>query len=263
MRKQLSAIHSQMTTRYPTWWRASWLCLILAGIFLAISIVDPREVSGLNTWYKPAKFCLSVGIYLLTIIWVVDLLNIEDQRKRKMIRNISIVILLELALIVMQGARGVKSHFNISSISGAVIFQLMGVLIVINTVFLIWITALYFKKRSKPMGISLHMRNFIRLGLFLLLFSSLIGGAMIGLNRHLASPELIATFQVPLLDWKLGQGDLRISHFLGMHGLQLFALGGIAIDTASKPSKGMVSGLYFLFGLYCIGVLGVFLLAMS
>ncbi|WP_176223806.1 hypothetical protein [Marivirga sericea] len=251
-----------MKTQYPIWWKASWLCLLLAGIFFLFPLVDLREVNALNTWYKPAKFCLSVGIYLMSIIWVVDLLNIEDQRKRKLIRNISIVILLELALIVMQGARGVKSHFNISSISGAVIFQLMGVLIVVNTVFLIWIITLYFKKKSKPMDISLHMRNFIRLGLLLLLFSSLIGGAMIGLNRHLASPDAIATFHIPILDWKIGQGDLRISHFLGMHGLQLFALIGISINGVSQLKKATAVWLYSLIGLYCLAVLSVFLLAM-
>jgi heme A synthase len=262
MKEQLYAIHSQMKSQYPIWWKASWICLLTACIFLLISLVDLREVNALNTWYKPAKFCLSVGIYLMTIIWVVDLLNIADQRKRRLIRNISIVILLELALIVIQGARGVASHFNISSIPNVVIFQLMGVLIAINTIFLIWILALYFKKKSKPINIPTHLRNFIRLGLLLLLFSSLIGGAMIGLNRHLVSPDSVAIFHIPILDWKIGQGDLRISHFLGMHGLQLFALGGIAIDTTSKPSKGIVTGLYFLFGMYCISVLGVFLLAM-
>ena len=262
MKEQLYTIHSDMKSRYPIWWKASWFCLLLGGVFFLVSLVDLREVNALNAWYKPAKFCLSVGIYLLTIIWLVDLLNIAEERKQKLIRNISIVILLELALIVMQGARGVKSHFNISSIPNAVIFQLMGVLIVINTVFLIWITSLYFKQKSRPINISLHLRNFIRLGLLLLIFSSLIGGAMIGLNRHLASPDITASLSIPILDWKIGQGDLRISHFLGMHGLQLFALVGISINPASNLKKATVVGLYSLVTLYCLVVVSVFLLAM-
>jgi hypothetical protein len=232
-------------------------------VFLLFSLVDSREVNALNTWYKPAKFCISVGIYLMSIIWVVDLLNIADQRKRKLIRNISIVILLELALIVAQGARGVASHFNFSSISGIVIFQLMGVLIAINTIYLIWISILYFMRKSKPINISFHLRNFILLGLLLLLFSSLIGGAMIGLNRHLASPDAVAAFNIPILDWKIGQGDLRISHFLGMHGLQLFALAGISLSTLSNLKKASVVGLYIIVGLYCLAVVSVFLLAMK
>ncbi len=261
MKEELYGIHLKMKLQYSLWWSASWFCIILAGIFFLVSMVDLREVNSLNTWYKPAKFCLSVGIYLLTIIWVVHLLNITDKRKRRLIRNISIVIILELALIVVQGGRGVASHFNISSISGMVIFQVMGVLIVINTIFLIRITTLYFKKKSKPSEISWHLLNFIRIGLLLLLFSSLIGGVMIGLNRHLAAPELTANFSIPILNWKLGQGDLKISHFLGMHGLQLFALAGIFINTASHLKKGAVLGIYTFIGLYCLAVVSVFFMA--
>ncbi len=261
MKQYLVNIHLEMKARYPIWWKAGWFCLFLFVIFFFISLIDHRQVNSLNTWYKPMKFCLSVGIYLLTIIWVIDLLNIDPKRKEKLVRNISIIILLELFVIVLQGARGVASHFNFSSIFNMVVFQLMGICIAINTIFLIWITFLYFKKKSRPKHISKHMTNFILLGLILFLFSSAIGGKMIGLNHHLASPDVIAKIQLPFVDWKIGSGDLRISHFLGMHGLQLFALIGIYISISPNQKKITIISLYSLVIIYCAAVSSIFLLA--
>lgn len=208
------------------------------------------------------KFCVSVGIYLLTIIWVIDLLNIAQKRKEKIIKILSIIILFELFLIVLQGARGVSSHYNISSILNVVIFQLMGIAIAINTFFLIWITFQYCKKKSKPKNISIHLTNFILIGLLLLLFSSAIGGKMIGLNNHLAAPDITSNFYIPLLDWKPSAGDLRISHFLGMHGLQLFAFFGIYINFAPSLSRLKLIGFYTLIIMYCILVAAVFIISL-
>jgi hypothetical protein len=252
-----------MKTRYPLWWKAGWLCILLSTIFFLASLVDQRQVNTINTWYKPMKFCLSVGVYLLTIVWVVDLLNVAQKRKNKLIRNISIIILFELFLIILQGARGVHSHYNMSTIANMVIFQLMGIFIAINTLFLIWVTILYFKKKTKPKHISQHMKNFILLGLLLLLFSSAIGGKMIGLNHPLASQEIAAKLYIPILDWKLGSGDLRISHFLGMHGLQIFAIAGIYINSLHSFKKIKLLALYALVLLYCFTVLGIFLVAIQ
>jgi membrane-associated HD superfamily phosphohydrolase len=261
MKKHLVNIHLEMKTRYPSWWKAGWFCLLLFAIFLLFSLIDQRHVNSINTWYKPMKFCLSVGIYLLTIIWVIDLLNISQKRKSKLITFISFIILLELLLIIIQGARGIASHYNISSIFNVVIFQLMGICIAINTIVLIWVTVLYFKKKSRPKHISKHMTNLIMFGLMLLLFSSAIGGKMIGLNQHTTSPENISKLYIPFLDWKLGSGDLRISHFLGMHGLQIFALAGIYIN--ATPNLLKLISLYTLVILYCLIVISVFLFALN
>lgn len=250
-----------MKARYPIWWKAGWFCILLFIVFFLISTIDHRQVNAVNTWFKPMKFCLSVGIYLVTIIWVIDLLNITQKRKNRLIRFLSIIILFELFLIVLQGARGVSSHYNISSLFNIVIFQMMGIAIAINTLLLIWITFQYCRKKRKPKQISNHMVNFILLGLLLLLFSSAIGGKMISFNNHVVSPAAMAKFHIPILDWKIGSGDLRISHFLGMHGIQFFALIGIYINSSPSLSRRKIIGFYTLIALYSIMVLCVFLMA--
>ncbi len=97
----------------------------------------------------------------------------------------------------------------------------------------------------------------------LLLFSSVIGGKMIGNNNHLSSPEVFATIQIPFIDWKIGPGDLRISHFLGMHGLQIFALIGIYINGSPSLSRKKIFGFYTLIAVYSILVISVFVMAIG
>lgn len=261
MQRYLVNIHLEMKARYPIWWKAGWFCIWLFVLFFFVSLVDNRQVNSINTWYKPMKFCLSVGIYLLTIIWVIDLLNIAQRKKEKIIKILSIIIIFELFLIVFQGARGVISHYNITSIFNVVVFQLMGIAIALNTFILIWITFQYCKKKSRPTHISRHMTNFILIGLLLLLFSSAIGGKMIGLNNHLVLPDTVSNFYIPLLDWKPSAGDLRISHFLGIHGIQLFAILGIYINSSPSLSRSKLIGFYTLIIGYYLLVLCVFLIS--
>ncbi len=259
MLRHLINIHLEMKASYKVWWMAGLLCILLSALFFLASLVDQRTVNSINTWYKPMKFCLSVGIYLLTIIWIIDFLNIAKKRKNRLVRYVSVIILLELFLIVMQGARGIPSHYNITSTPNKIIFQLMGVLIVLNTILLIRITILYLKNKTKPNHISQHLVNFIIVGLLLLLFSSIIGGFMIGFNRHLTSPEITSNLYIPILDWKLGSGDLRISHFLGIHGLQIFALAGIYINSSPDLKKLKLFGFYTFVGAYYLIVFSVFI----
>lgn len=60
-----------LQARSPHLISASLACgalLIVAGIGLA---VDPRMITGAPAWLKPAKFCISVIVYLVTLAWVV------------------------------------------------------------------------------------------------------------------------------------------------------------------------------------------------
>ena len=41
------------------------LAASLAGLWL-----DPRVITGMPAWLKPAKFAISIAIYALTLVWV-------------------------------------------------------------------------------------------------------------------------------------------------------------------------------------------------
>lgn len=100
---------------------------------LAAMSVDDRLILGINPWIKPAKFLLSVGVYLITLAWMLPRVRGAARSKAVIGWGVLIVMSGEIVAIVTQAARGTTSHFNITTLVDAVIFQAMGVMIMINT----------------------------------------------------------------------------------------------------------------------------------
>ncbi|NBV13247.1 MAG: hypothetical protein EBS07_04160 [Sphingobacteriia bacterium] len=46
------------------------LCFCAAVFFLIFSRFSSLQVLGVNAWYKPIKFALSIGIYCWTLGWL-------------------------------------------------------------------------------------------------------------------------------------------------------------------------------------------------
>ena len=88
--------------------------LVLVGFFMILSLITDIQVVGVNAWYKPIKFALSIGIYTWTMGWFMHYL---PQNKDIIICNWLIVIMLgfEIIYIGLQAGRGQLSHYNISS----------------------------------------------------------------------------------------------------------------------------------------------------
>src|SRR5271170_3723546 len=68
-----------------------------AGVFL-----DPRIITGMPAWLKPAKFGISAAIYAGTIAWLYRYIRVWRGRLRTVAWTISIVLILEIAIIDMQ-----------------------------------------------------------------------------------------------------------------------------------------------------------------
>src|ERR1017187_8865012 len=77
------------------------------GIF-----IDPRIITGMPAWLKPAKFAISVALYSATIAWLFRYVQIWPQFKRVSGWILSFVGIAEVAIIDIQAARGTTSHFN-------------------------------------------------------------------------------------------------------------------------------------------------------
>src|SRR5207249_11719161 len=45
------------------------MLLALAGTLVGL-VVDPRVITGVPAWLKPAKFAVSIGIYSFTLVWL-------------------------------------------------------------------------------------------------------------------------------------------------------------------------------------------------
>ncbi len=82
---------------------------------------------------KPAKFSASIAIYTLTLAWVHTYLP-EWRKTRRIVSWVStIVFILEIVIIDLQAWRGTTSHFNVGTVFDGVMFSMMGLAIVVQT----------------------------------------------------------------------------------------------------------------------------------
>ena len=197
-----------------------WLNVGLLLIFLGLYSFDTRTILGISPWIKPIKFSVSIVVYLWTMVLVLDCLKGVSKKVKTYSFWIGWAMVIEIALITLQSARGTTSHFNIVHTLDMIIFNVMGVFILINTIVLIMITIDYFRLSVK---LSPEMLWAIRLGLILLLLASFEAGFMLGLNKHTVGAA-DGSKGLPLLNWSTRFGDLRIAHFVGMHAIQLLPL---------------------------------------
>lgn len=215
----------------------AWLHAGLFAATLLLMVIDDREVLGINTWIKPAKFMASLAIYLWTVAWFSKYIAKPRWRIRAISIVIAVVITIETACILLQAGRGTTSHFNTATDFDGMIFTLMGVMIGIDMLMMVIVLAM-FRKPSVSLPPSYLWA--IRLGIVMFLFGGWIGGEMIGNQAHSVGaadggPGL------PLVNWSTTAGDLRIAHGLALHALQILPLLGYLISrwegVPSPPAK--------------------------
>ncbi|MEO1486221.1 MAG: hypothetical protein AAFU57_10750 [Bacteroidota bacterium] len=218
------------------------LCLI--GIF-----VDDRMLMGINVWIKPLKFTLSGGIYLLTVGFLTTVYPFS-KRKRNIINNIvTWTMLLEVGIIVFQAARGVKSHYNQSSLFDGLLFSAMGVLIsIIVMTMVFFIIETIRLKLDVPKSVQLALL----LGWIVVFFGSWVGGQMIQQMSHNVG-FADGGAGLPILNWSTLAGDLRIAHFFGLHGIQIIPLFAVNLTRKWKTTEKQRVLYTLLFGLLYAG----------
>lgn len=223
----------------PAWppiiMRTSALLVGMLAVSLIGLLVDDRVIAGAPAWLKPAKFCISGAIYIMTLAWM-----LRDLPRSRWLRIaewlISVILVAETAVIMLQAARGRLSHFNVDSPLDAAIFAGMG--LGIATVWIMSGLLLVMHWRTPTSDRSLALA--FRIGLLLN-----IAGAGVGWMMTQPRPEQIAAMQrgerpfvvgshtvggkdggpgLPVTQWSRDHGDLRIPHFLGMHALQMLPL---------------------------------------
>ena len=206
-------------------------------VFCVFGLVfDHRVITGAPAWLKPAKFALSTMIAAWSFAFCIAVASIWPRLRRGLDLVLALSLLLEIALIDMQAARGTSSHFNVATHFDGAVFAVMGVSIAI-----IWLSMLL-------LAVVLFRQSFVhsawgwslRLGMVLALIGTGSGGLMAVPNsRQLAEAHATGRLPVagahtvgapdggrglPVTGWSADHGDLRIAHFLGMHGLQVLPL---------------------------------------
>ncbi len=115
--------------------RVMWAQLALAALALALAglALDSRELLGVSVWLKPLKFEISIFIFLFTLRWMIPLYPPGFCPAERVARYAAVAMAAEIALINLQAARGVTSHFNESTWFDALVFNVMGLFILLNT----------------------------------------------------------------------------------------------------------------------------------
>ena len=196
--------------------------LTLAVLFTGLLLVDERMLLGRNVWTKPWKFATSITIFTATMAWLLPTFSLTERIERFATYTIGAAMTIEIILISTQAARGVRSHFNEATTLNTAIFAVMGLSITLSTVVVAYVLWQLF--RNPPDFTPAYLWG-IRLGMLVFVVASFEGFLMIAQGSHSVgvpsdSPGL------PLLNWSLTGGDLRVSHFIGLHALQVLPLTG-------------------------------------
>jgi hypothetical protein len=216
------------------------LCIALSCVFLVLSRITTTQVFGVNAWYKPVKFALSLGIYSWTMAWYCHYL---PQFNIGLFNWVVIVLWsFELFYIAFQAARGQLSHYNLSTPVYAALYSLMAFAATAVTLYTAYIGWLFFT-HSFPQ-LSNYYVWAIRLGILLFVVFSFQGFSMgARLNHSVGAINDNSNWFV--LGWSKTVGDLRVAHFIGMHALQVLPILAYYVFKNTKLTVG-ISALYGL-----------------
>jgi hypothetical protein len=213
--------------------------LLLAGV--VGMLIDPRTVLGMPNWAKSTKFGISLFLYGATLLWILPMLTRRPRLARLIATGTGITLTIEVVLLAIQATRGVPMHFNYATPFDNALWQAMTVSIMIFwLITLVGVGLLLFQPMAnRVLAWSVRLGMLVTLiGLtqgFLMTSPNATQQAMLAEGQQL---DLIGAHTVggldggpglPLLGWSTEHGDLRIGHFVGIHGAQTIPLLGFLL----------------------------------
>jgi hypothetical protein len=217
---------------------------------LAGMLADHRLIAGVPAWLKPAKFAISTSIFSGTLAWLYRYISVWPRFVRALGWVLSVVLILEVAIIDVQAARGTTSHFNVGTLIDAALFGIMGIAIGV-----LWLASVgVFIALARQRFSNAAWGWWLRLGMLTTVLGAAAGGLMLR-----PTPAQIEALQanhsisnagahtvggpdggpgLPGVGWSTQHGDLRIAHFFGLHGLQLLPLFGWLMQRSRTSQAG-------------------------
>jgi hypothetical protein len=250
--------------------------LMLPALAIAIVglIVDPRIITGAPAWLKPAKFTISIAVYVFTLAWAFTLIPEWRRTGRVVGWATAIVMVLELTIIDLQAYRGTTSHFNSATPLDGILFTIMGTAIVVQTLTSVAVAIAFWRQTFADRALGWALR----LGMSITIIGAFSGALMtrptptqLAAARAGQGMPVIGAHTVgapeggpglPGTGWSTEHGDLRVPHFIGLHALQVlpmlaFALRRRRLSTDARVRLTLTAaGSYFaLFALLLTGAL--------
>ena len=220
--------------------------MVLVG-FVGL-IIDSRTVLGAPTWAKTTKFALSFFIYGITFLWMLTFIKDRPRLVGFVGHAAGGILIFEMALIVFQAARGRAMHFNVSTPLDAALWSTMSATIILWwLITIVGAVVLAFQRLPER-----DLSHALKLGLGVAVIGLGLGFLMPGPNATQQAAlgagerlDLIGAHTVggvdggpglPFLGWSTQHGDLRIPHFVGIHGAQVIPLLGLLLSKRRRWS---------------------------
>jgi hypothetical protein len=236
----------QLKSRNETLFYYGLICLFAALFFLALARITTTQVYNVNAWYKPFKFAFSTFTLVWAMAWYCNYLPSLNIR----IFNWSVILLLgfEIVYIAIMAGQGKTSHFNDSSPFYSAMFSIMALAATIVTLYIAYIGWLFFINAFPDLP-NYYVWS-IRLGILIFVVFSFEGALMGGRMSHSVGLENDNS-NLFIFGWSKIVGDLRVSHFIGMHALQVLPVLSYYLlkNTKITIAVGVIYGLLALFTL--------------
>jgi hypothetical protein len=236
-------------------------------------VLDPRVITGQPAWLKPAKFAISITIYSFTLVWLLGFVRGHGRLVGLVSWMTTIALIVEMIVIVLQVARGTTSHFNVATPLDAALWGTMaGFIVVVWLMGLLAAALLLVQRFPDPV---------FAWGLRLAIVISLAGMASGLFMTTSPTPEQRAAARagqgmpisgahsvgvpdggpgLPVVGWSTTGGDLRVGHFVGIHGLQVLPVVGWLLSrppATSRLRRGQRLLLVWLAGLGYFGLMAL------
>jgi hypothetical protein len=222
-------------------WAFSPMLTLMTGanvLFFGIALIglfaDPRLVLNSPNWAKTLKFSASVFIYGVTLLWMLSFVKRRPRAAKVVAFATGVILLFEMGLIMLQAVRGAAVHYNQSTPFDTVVWRVMSLTIFIVYAFNVVGAVLIARERFANPVLGLG----VKLGIVMAMIGIGLGGLMAGptapqlavlqsggqldfLGAHNVGALVDGgTRMLPILGWNMDGGDLRIPHFIGIHGAQ-------------------------------------------
>jgi len=221
----------QLRYRNETLFWYGLICLVFSAVCIVLTRYSNTQVYNVNAWYKPFKFAFSTFLFVWAMAWYCYYLpnfNIK-------LFNWSVIILLgfEIFYIAFQAGKGQLSHYNVSTPVYSALYSMMALAASIVTLYTAYVGILFFTN-SFPELPDYYLWA-IRMGIIIFVIFSFEGFAM-GSRLNHSVGALNENSNLFILGWSKTVGDLRVSHFIGMHALQVLPVLSFYVLKNTKPT---------------------------
>ena len=219
----------------------AFFMIALFVVTLPAVILDERTIDGISVWLKPLKFNISLAVHFLTLA----ILARQLPHKVRAGPTLSIfavaamgAMILEQIYMMIQAARGRRSHFNFDTDLESLMYALMGLgaLLLVAVAIVLGIQILRKGDRSKP---GLRLGSILGLGLGSVV-TIVFAGYMSSSGSHWVGTPSAQDLSIPFFGWSREVGDLRPAHFVALHMMQSLPLIGFLSDKFGAPSRLVV-----------------------